>query len=163
VATPNSPTPVPAPAPAAAPAAAVALAEPDAQAGDDALDLEGLRALWPAVLDTVRDRNEMLAALLDGANPVALAGDELTVAFSESAAFLKRKAEDATNRDALARAIQTVSGRTVRLVYELRPDAGERPASGDQAGQLSDEELVARFMAEFDAEELPAEEETGGS
>ena len=96
----------------------------------------------------------MLAALLDGAHPIAIARDELTVAFSESKAFLKRKAEDAPNRDALADAIQTVSGHVVRLAYELRPDEGEAPSP---APELSDEELVKRFLEEFDAEELSEE------
>src|SRR5207253_3246909 len=73
-----------------------------------AFDLYALRSVWPAVLDTVREQNPMLAALLDGPNPIALAGDELTGAFSESRAFLKRKAEDTPNREALAAAIQTV-------------------------------------------------------
>ena len=42
-----------------------------------------------------------------------------------------------------------------RLVYELRPDDGDAPATPPK---LSDDELVARFLAEFDAEELPEEE-----
>jgi hypothetical protein len=108
------------------------------------------------VLDAVREQNSMLAALLDGANPVALVGDELTVAFSESRAFLKRKAEDAPNRTALAGAIRTVSGHAVRLTYELRPDdEGPEPPV---APRLSDDELVSHFLEEFDAEELPEEE-----
>jgi hypothetical protein len=120
-----------------------------------AFDLEALRSLWPAVLDTVREQNSMLAALLDGANPIALARDEVTVAFAESRAFLKRKAEDTPNREALAGAIQTVSGHVVRLAYELRPDESEAPAP---TPELSDEELVKQFLEEFDAEELPEEE-----
>ena len=123
---------------------------------DGAFDLEALRTLWPAVLDTVREQNSMLAALLDGANPIALARDELTIAFSESRAFLKRKAEDTANRDALVGAVQTVSGHVVRLAYELRPDEPDAEPPAD-AG-LSDDALVARFLAEFDAEELPDEE-----
>jgi DNA polymerase III subunit gamma/tau len=107
------------------------------------------------VLDTVREQNSMLAALLDGANPIALARDELTVAFSESRAFLKRKAEDAPNREALAGAIQTVSGHVVRLAYELRPDESDASAP---APELSDDELVKQFLEEFDAEELHNEE-----
>jgi len=97
----------------------------------------------------------MLAALLDGAQPVTLVGDELTVAFPESRAFLKRKAEDRPNREALAAAIRAVSGHQARLAYELRPDEGDAPAPPPK---LSDDELVARFLAEFDAEELPEEE-----
>ncbi|HEV7459073.1 MAG TPA: DNA polymerase III subunit gamma/tau [Solirubrobacteraceae bacterium] len=171
---PDSPAPPPPPAESAAPAvgaAAVAIAveteRPEEQAEPDpasapvaepvgAVDLEALRTLWPAVLDAVREQNSMLAALLDGANPVALVGDELTVAFSESRAFLKRKAEDAPNRTALAGAIQTVSGAAVRLTYELRPDdEGPEPPV---APRLSDDELVSHFLEEFDAEELPEEE-----
>jgi DNA polymerase-3 subunit gamma/tau len=171
---PDSPAPPPPPAESAAPAvgaAAVAIAveteRPEEQAEPDpasapvaepvgAVDLEALRTLWPAVLDAVREQNSMLAALLDGANPVALVGDELTVAFSESRAFLKRKAEDAPNRTALAGAIRTVSGHAVRLTYELRPDdEGPEPPV---APRLSDDELVSHFLEEFDAEELPEEE-----
>jgi len=144
------------PAPGAV-AVAVAVDAEEAQPEPEpagAFDLEAVRSLWPAVLETVREQNSMLAALLDGANPIALAQDELTVAFSESRAFLKRKAEDAPNRDALAGAIQSVSGHVVRLAYELRPDEGEAPRP---APELSDEELVKRFLEEFDAEELSEE------
>jgi len=151
---PRSTPPVESTAPAAG-AAAVAIAVEADQAEEDPFDLEALRSLWPAVLDTVREQNSMLAALLDGADPIALARDELTVVFSESRAFLKRKAEDAPNREALAAAIQTVSGHVVRLAYELRPDDGEAPAAPPK---LSDEELVKHFLEEFDAEELPEEE-----
>ncbi len=152
-ASPSAP-PVESAAPASG-AAAVAIAVDADQPEEEPFDLEAMRSLWPAVLDTVREQNSMLAALLDGANPIALAGDELTVAFSESRAFLKRKAEDAPNREALTAAIQTVSGHVVRLAYELTPDDGDEPAASPK---LSDEELVKHFLEEFDAEELPDEE-----
>jgi len=152
----SDPVPAQEPEPAADPDREPA---PDPELGGT-LDLEALRAVWPAVIDAVREQNAMLAALLDGANPIAVARDELTVAFAESAAFLKRKAEDAPNREALASAIQSVSGRVVQLVYELRPDTppGEQRAETGQT--LSDDELVARFLAEFDGEELTREEST---
>jgi hypothetical protein len=75
-------------------AAAVAIAVDADHPEEEPFDLEAMRSLWPAVLDTVREQNSMLAALLDGANPIALAGDELTVAFSESRAFLKLRPDD---------------------------------------------------------------------
>jgi DNA polymerase-3 subunit gamma/tau len=161
---PAAPSVVEAPAVANGAATAVALAEAppveedaapeEAPEEPQALDLDTLRSLWPAVIDTVRAQNAMLAALLDGASPIALARDELTVAFAESAAFLKRKAEVASNREAVAQAIQTVSGRVLRLAYELRPESDDVSVDPDGAPKLSGEELVARFMAEFDAEEL---------
>jgi DNA polymerase-3 subunit gamma/tau len=158
---------VPAVEPDREPDAEVAQAQPRPDAMEDELDLDGLRSVWPAILDTVRDHNAMLAALLDGATPVALRpagaagarGDELTVAFAESAAFLKRKAEVGANREALTHAIHTVSGRRVRLAYELRPDSLDGDGPKPPNPPLSEEALLARFMAEFDAEELDEEEE----
>jgi DNA polymerase-3 subunit gamma/tau len=124
-----------------------------------ALDLEAFRSLWPAVLETVRGQNAMLAALLEGANPVEVAAGELRLAFAESAAFLKRKAEGIPNRETLGQAIQAVTGSTLKLVYELRTDAETEEVAAEA---LSDEDLVARVMAEFDAEELPLDEPEEG-
>jgi DNA polymerase-3 subunit gamma/tau len=143
--------------------AAVAVVEPDApapaaprvSAGVD-LDLEAFAGVWPAVLESVRTDSPMLAALLADARPAALSGGELTLAWSESAAFLKRKAEAPTNRDLIARSIRTVTGASLRLACELRAD-GELPAA--EAPTLSEDELIARVLAEFDAEELPPQPE----
>ena len=66
------------------------------------------------------------------------------------------QAEEDPNREALAGAIQAVSGHAVRLAYELRPDEGdEAPAPP----KLSDDELIRHFLEEFDAEELSDEEQ----
>jgi DNA polymerase-3 subunit gamma/tau len=125
----------------------------DAAAGG----LAGLRALWPAVVDHVRAENALLGALIEEAEPVAVSEGELTVAFAQSAPFLKKKADDPANRAAVAAALERVTGRRLRLAYELsdRPEAraSARPQSS------SEEEWVRRFMEEFDAEELPAESE----
>ena len=105
---------------------AVAVVEPDAPAPAPslALSLDALGDLWPAVVDSLRDQTPMLAAALDVAAPVALADDGLTLAWPESSAFLKRKAEEPANRDLIVKAIRSVTGSSLRLAYELR--AGER-------------------------------------
>ena len=72
----------------------------------------------------------MLAALLEDAAPAALADDGLTLAWPESSAFLKRKAEDPANRDLIAKAIRSVTGSSLRLAYELR-------AEGDPAAAVA--------------------------
>jgi DNA polymerase-3 subunit gamma/tau len=128
---------------------------PEPVAESSPLDLDSFRSLWPAVLETVRGQNAMLAALLEGANPVEVAAGELRLAFADSAAFLKRKAEGMPNRETLNQAVQTVTGRTLKLVYELRADEETEKVTAEA---LSDEELVARVMEEFDAEELPPDE-----
>jgi DNA polymerase III subunit gamma/tau len=151
--------------PAAVAAVAVA-AEEEEEVGEraqpeaaPALDLDAFRSLWPAVLETVRGQNAMLAALLEGANPVEVAAGEVRLAFAESAAFLKRKAEGIPNRETLNQAVQTVTGTPLKLVYELRADAETEEVAAEA---LSDEDLVARVMAEFDAEELPPDESEEG-
>jgi hypothetical protein len=90
------------------------------------------------------------------ARPVELAGDDLIVGFAPTSAFLKRQAEDPDNRAIVTEALRRLTGRRLRLSYELREelaagDAGE----GDGDRPVSEEELLERLKAEFDAEEVP--------
>ena len=107
---------------------------------------------WPAVVDVVRGANAMLAALLADARPVAVGERELTVAFPPGAAFLKRKAEQDDHRRVAADAFRKVSGQTRLLRYELR-EADEVQTEPEGTENLSGEELVKRFLEEFNAEE----------
>jgi DNA polymerase-3 subunit gamma/tau len=140
---------------------AVAVIEPD---GDVAtadvrvavdLNLAGVAELWPAVLADVQERSPMLHALVENARPSALDGGELTLSWAESAAFSKRKAEEPACRDQIAAAIRAVTGSSLRLAYELADDTAAAAAP-----TLSEDELIERVMREFDAEELPPEEES---
>jgi DNA polymerase-3 subunit gamma/tau len=143
---------------------AVAVVDPDTPAPEAAfsaavdLDLEAFGHLWPAVLESIQGESSLLAALLQKARPAALAGDELTLAWGESAAFSKRKAEDPANRELIARTIRSVTGSSLRLAYELLADADVTAAA--EAPGLSEEELIERFMEEFDAELLPVDAES---
>jgi DNA polymerase-3 subunit gamma/tau len=100
----------------------------------------------------VRQSNAMLAALLADARPVALAERDVTIAFPSGAAFLKRKAEQDDHRRATAEALRSVTGSALALRYELRDDTAT-PADEDES-TVTGEELVRRFMEEFDAEEV---------
>ena len=131
---------IPAPAPEPAP-------DP---APSSALELDDAAACWPAVVDLVRGENAMLAALLSDARPVAVKERELTLAFPGGAAFLKRKAEQEDYRRVAGEALKAVTGRRLALRYELRDD--EEEPEGEAV--LSGEELVQRFVEEFDAEEV---------
>jgi DNA polymerase-3 subunit gamma/tau len=123
--------------------------EPEPEVSPPA-DLQSTIEVWPAVIQHVRERNAMLAGLLDQAKPVALSDSELTLAFPAGADFFKRKAAQDEHRRATAQALKSVSGLSLALRYELRDDVAEQ--DGPQA--LSGEELVRRFIEEFDAEEL---------
>jgi DNA polymerase-3 subunit gamma/tau len=118
------------------------------------LTLQALVEAWPAVVATLRSSNAMLGAVIEDAQPVALDGSRLVLAFAADAAFMRKKAEDRASRSALSDAVTKVTGRLLSLDYELRElDDPAEPTT------LSADELVRRLKDEFDAEELPAVEE----
>jgi DNA polymerase-3 subunit gamma/tau len=131
-----------------------ASATPAAQAIAD--DLAPLLSWWPAVVELVRTDNALLGACIEEARPVEVTGEDLTVAFSATAPFLKKKAENPDNRAAVTAALRDVTGRRWRLSYELHDELAG--AAGEGPGALSEEEWLKRFIEEFDAEELPSED-----
>ncbi|MGI8572487.1 MAG: DNA polymerase III subunit gamma/tau [Solirubrobacteraceae bacterium] len=123
-----------------------------------ALELDAAIALWPAVVELVRAQNAMVAALLADAQPVAVSDRDLTLAFPAGAAFLKRKAEQDDHRRVTVAALESASGQRLMLRYELR-EADEHGSDREPA-PLSGEELVRRFLEEFDAEEIFEDDDT---
>ena len=149
------------PAPQAAPqrsgggssaAVAVEPREEEAPQPSAALELEQIKALWPAVADAVGEENGMLGAAVGAAQPAAIEGDRLTVAFPADAAFVKKKAE--ANRDVLAAAVRGLTGHSLALTFELSEEA----SAGAQS-TLDHEQLIERLRAEFGAEEIFDEHE----
>jgi DNA polymerase-3 subunit gamma/tau len=135
-------------------------APPDARADDSAASAEGddldrIARLWPAVLDHVRQSGApALAALFEGARPVAVDREEatLTVGFPASATFNKRAAESTEKREQLAGALEAVAGERLRPTYVLLDGALEEeppPPAG-----LDEQDLVERLKNEFNAEEV---------
>ena len=145
---PGPPGPPPEPAPPPRPPDPV---PPPAPEPPPPPELNTLVDSWPAVVEFVRQGNAMLAATLEAARPAALDDHALTLAFPTGAAFFKRKAEQDDYRRATAEAVRSVTGATVALRYELAEFEPEGPV---QEPSLSGEELVRRFMEEFDAEEV---------
>jgi DNA polymerase III subunit gamma/tau len=133
------------------------------------VELERVVELWPAVVDRVREvGSELQSTFFAAARPVTIeatdgAGRTLVIGFPPSAAFNKRKAESQEARECLAEAIRSVVGERLRPIYVLL-DSNAADDAGAES-QLSEEELIARLKAEFDAEEfdeaedLDAEEE----
>ncbi len=117
--------------------------------------LESLCELWPSVVEAVRAPNAMLAAAIAAARPVELSGEELLVAFDAEASFMMKKADHPDNRILVASALRELTGRRLRPSYELREDlVGGAGEGGAEGGALTEEEWVARFIHELDAEEL---------
>ncbi|HEX5852963.1 MAG TPA: DNA polymerase III subunit gamma/tau [Solirubrobacteraceae bacterium] len=163
---PAPPSPAPSPDPVASmPApdepAPPSSAPPAAQDAPAARDLESVSSLWQAVVDLVRSENALLGALIAEAQPVAVDGEDLTLAFASTAQFLKKKAEDPANRATVGEALRTIAGGRWRLSYELREELS--PQDRPQASEQTEEEWVRRFMEEFDAEEITDESSPDGA
>jgi DNA polymerase-3 subunit gamma/tau len=158
VAAPVQPAPVapPVPAPVAEEPPPAPLEPAPAPNGAPA-DLQAIEAVWPAVLDQLREDNMVLATALAAGRPVGVEGRELTVAFAEADSFKRRKAEAETQ--AIGDAVRSIAGQPLRLRFESRADL---PADGEAETPQSPptgDELVARLVSEFDAEEIIPDEE----
>ena len=131
-------------------------------AGLDALDLERLKQIWPAVLDQLATAAPALAAFFEDARPVGFDAAEsvVEVSFPAGATFNKRKAETPENRERVAESLQTVTGQSLKPTYVLLdgesevPAEVEAPAPESKDGGLDEEELLERLKSEFDAEEV---------
>jgi DNA polymerase III subunit gamma/tau len=123
------------------------------EAPTDEPTLDSVRSLWPAVLDALRADNGMLAACLGEAHPVELRGEEVVVAFAEHDTFNRRMADGREHRAAIDAALRDLAGSPLRVVFELR-DPSELANGEPETQPPSEDELVARFKTEFDAEEI---------
>jgi DNA polymerase-3 subunit gamma/tau len=166
--TPETPRPAPEAAPPtpasrefAPPPAAPAEPSSVAIAAAAALELESLRAVWPAVLEHVKGANALCAALLEETRPIAVeGGGRVTVAFAHDAAYLLRKADDEEYRACVADAIHGLTGARAQIAYVLDEPAG---SEREPATAPTDQEWVQRFVAEFDAEEIEIDPESEAS
>jgi DNA polymerase-3 subunit gamma/tau len=123
-------------------------------AGQDALSLEEIQRVWPAVLHKLHETAPALAGALEGARPVSFGEGGLEVGFPPDMTFLKRNADSPEKRDTVAAAFAAVTGVGLRPTYvvldgEAPPDT---PAPGSE--EIDEEELLERLKSEFDAEEV---------
>jgi DNA polymerase III subunit gamma/tau len=132
-----------------------------AEGAAEAIDLERITGLWPAVIDQVRESgSELLSTVYAAARPVAVEaeGAVLKVGFPASAAFNKRKAEAQGNRERFAEAVRTIVGERLKPVFVLLDNEPEEPAPNGGA-ELSEDEMIERIRSEFDAEFVEADSE----
>jgi DNA polymerase-3 subunit gamma/tau len=114
-----------------------------------------LDALWPAVHESVKAEHGLLGAVLNEAVPTTLTEQELMLAFAPTAAFHKRKAEDPANRAILIETLRRLTGRRYVVSFELHEDLSSDEGAGNGGAPPSEEDVMARLVAELDAEELP--------
>ncbi|MEA2285990.1 MAG: polymerase subunit gamma/tau [Solirubrobacteraceae bacterium] len=117
-----------------------------------AATIEALAGMWPAVLDSVRGENQLLGVALSEARPVELRDHALVVAFAEGDGFNRRIADSAENRAVVDQVVRSLCGTPLRVCFELRD---LRPEEGEIGAEPpSEDEIVARFVSEFDAQEI---------
>jgi len=156
-----APTPAPAPEPEAPPPPSAPPAGAVAVAAPVALELESLRAVWPAVIEELLNSGKTLCAhRLADTVPVAVEGTQVTIAFAadaDHAEHYMRKAGSDEDRACVAEAIRTLTGGAKpQLAYVLGAAAA---AVQEPPAAPTDSEWVERFVAEFDAEEIHPESE----
>jgi len=102
----------------------------------------------------------MLSAVVGIARPVEVDAGTVTIAFPPGSAFNRRKADDKDNRELVAKAILAVLGTPLRPVYTMLDSdpAPEPQPAGEAEAATGENELVERFIAEFDAEVVVDEE-----
>jgi DNA polymerase III subunit gamma/tau len=123
-------------------------------AGQDALSLEEIQRVWPAVLHKLSETAPALAATLEGARPVSYGDEGLEVGFPPEMTFNKKKADSPDRRDTVAAAFAAVTGQGLRPTYvllegEAPPDT---PAPGSE--EIDEDQILERLKSEFDAEEV---------
>ena len=119
------------------------------------LSLDEVQRIWPSVLDQLLQTAPALAATFEGAKPVKLEADELTIGFPADHTFNKRKAEAPDKREQLAAALEAVLGEKLRPAYAVLDGESAPEGEGEaEAGGMDHAALVERIKSEFDAEEV---------
>jgi DNA polymerase III subunit gamma/tau len=123
-------------------------------AGQDPLDLEKIRQVWPAVLDKLRETSPALAATFEGARPVSFDEEGLKVGFPPDSTFNKRKAEAPDKRELMADALEAVLGQRLRPGYALLDDESSVAVDEAPSDEVDHDALMEKLRSEFDAEEV---------
>jgi DNA polymerase-3 subunit gamma/tau len=123
-------------------------------AGHDALSLEEIQRIWPAVLQKLAETAPAVASALEGARPVSFGDGGLEVGFPPDMKFLKKNADSPEKRDTVAAAFAAVTGTGLRPTYvlldgEAPPDT---PAPGSE--EIDEDQILETLKSEFDAEEV---------
>jgi DNA polymerase-3 subunit gamma/tau len=120
----------------------------------EALSLDDIQRVWPAVLQKLEESAPALAGALEGARPVSFGEEGLQVGFPPDMTFLKRNADSPEKRDTVAAAFAAVTGTGLRPTYVLLDGNAppDTPAPGSEA--IDEDRILERLKSEFDAEEV---------
>lgn len=97
------------------------------------LTLESVREVWPRIVEEVGAKRRLARESLAHARPVSLTGEELTLEVDEAAGHREGLER---SRTAIAKAVQSVTGWSVRLVF--REGASSEPVGQPDVKRLDD-------------------------
>ena len=150
------------PAPGASasdPAPDASVSDPSPDTAPEALDLERLVGLWPAVMDQVKSGSELLSHALSVARPIAVDVEQavVQVGFPVGAGFNKRKAEAVEAKEKLADAVKTIVGERLRPVYVILEGEEAQEDEGEES-EMSADEVFEHLKDAFDGVEFDVSE-----
>jgi DNA polymerase-3 subunit gamma/tau len=119
------------------------------------LELEQLQEAWQrTILPAVEEKSIPTASVLREAHPKGLAGDRLTVEFPQAASFHRQLAEEPKNATLLEEALYEVTGRHLKLAFEVGENGGEETGADAAEEPASEEEIIELMKGTFDAREM---------
>ncbi len=122
------------------------------------LELEQLQEAWQrTILPAVEEKSIPTASVLREAHPKGLAGDRLTVEFPQAASFHRQLAEEPKNATLLEEALYQVTGRHLKLDFEVGENGGDDTGADATEEPVSEEEIIEMMKGTLDAREVEPE------
>jgi DNA polymerase-3 subunit gamma/tau len=119
------------------------------------LELEQLQEAWQrTILPAVEEKSIPTASVLREAHPKGLAGDRLTVEFPQAASFHRQLAEEPKNATLLEEALYEVTGRHLKLAFEVGENGETGADAAEPEEQMSEEEIIELMKGTLDAREV---------
>jgi DNA polymerase-3 subunit gamma/tau len=122
--------------------------------GQDALSLDEIQGLWPAVLQKLGETAPAVASALEGARPVSFGDGGLEVGFPPDMKFLKKNVDSPEKRDTVAAAFAAVTGTGLRPTYVLLEGEAPPDTPAPGSGEIDEDQILETLKSEFDAEEV---------
>lgn len=134
---------------AAEPAPAPAADEPPPSG--NAPPLEVVLSQWTTVVTAIHEVSPRVGHALEAAQPNAVEGRKLMIAFGASNAFLQKTADNPDTRALIAEHVEAVTGFSYAVVTELIPDEQITDSQTSDSAGIDGDELIEALKKEFDA------------
>jgi len=117
-------------------------------------NLSSVETLWKKVIDSVRDKKNSVAAILENFLPTTYQNNVLTIKTREPNGFLKHHLEHKDGTKIIEKALQIITGEKVKLsvIEELTKKESKTQPSGTKENSLMNDEKIKRAQEILHAE-----------